>query len=213
MEQFKKGKVTLIQADCMDIMETYDDNYFDLAVVDPEYGIGISKSARLVTDKGLKAKEWDNKPIDKNYFTELFRISKNQIIWGGNYFNLGITKHCIVWDKKQPEKLSFGMFEFAWSSFDRSNKLFSYHVHNENNKIHPTQKPVKLYAWILHNYAKPDFKILDTHGGSMSHAIAAYYFLDDAGELVIIEKDKDYFADAVKRFKNMTMQTKVNFDE
>ena len=175
------------------------DKYYDLAVVDPEFGIGIARSPRLVTDKGLIAKAWDDKPIDENYFTELFRVSKNQIIWGGNYYNLGVTKHCVIWDKKQPEKLSFGMFDFAWTSFDGANKAFRYHVHKEADKIHPTQKPVELYGWIFRNYAKPGMKILDTHVGSGSSRIAAHtYGLDYTG----YEIDAEIYAAQELRFAN-----------
>ena len=127
-------KITVHNADNMAIMKTFKDKEFDLAIVDPEFGIGIGNSPRLVTDKGLKAKEWDNKPIDMNYFTELFRISKNQIIWGGNYYALPPTKHCIIWDKMQPEGMSFGMFDFMWTSFDGANKMFKYSVQKKRPK-------------------------------------------------------------------------------
>jgi site-specific DNA-methyltransferase (adenine-specific) len=183
------------------------DGFYDLAVVDPEFGIGIGNSARLVTDKGLKAKAWDNKPIDERYFIELFRVSKNQIIWGGNYYNLGPTKHCIIWDKKQPENLSFGMFDFAWTSFDTSNKIFRYHVHNEINKIHICQKPIALYDWIFKNYAKPGMKILDTHVGSGSSRIAA----DKAGlSFEGWELDPDYHAAQEKRYKLFKQQLRLD---
>jgi site-specific DNA-methyltransferase (adenine-specific) len=190
----------------MDYMKDIPDKYFDLAIVDPEFGIGIGNSPRLVTDKGLKAKSWDNKPINKKYFDELFRTSKNQIIWGGNYYSLNGNKHCIVWDKKQPESLSFGMFDYAWTSFEGANKMFRFSVQNETNKIHPTQKPVQLYKWLLKNYAKPDFKIIDTHLGSGSSAIAAYDFGCD---FVGCEIDKDYYDAAVKRFEIHKMQQKL----
>jgi site-specific DNA-methyltransferase (adenine-specific) len=184
--------------DCMDMMARYEDKFFDLAIVDPEFGIGIGNSPRLVTDKGLKAKDWDNKPIDDNYFIELFRVSKNQIIWGGNYYNLGVTKHCIIWDKKQPEDLSFGMFDFAWTSYDMPNKMFRYSVLNEKDKIHPTQKPIQLYLWLLNRYSESTFKVLDTHLGSGSHRIAAHTLNLD---LYSTELDKDYFEAQEKRFK------------
>ena len=207
-------KIQLFNADNMEVMKQYPDKYFDLAIVDPEFGIGIGNSPRLVTDKGLKAKEWDNKPIDNKYFDELFRLSKHQIIWGGNYYSLPPTKHCIVWDKKQPEGMSFGMFDFAWSSFDGANKMFRYSVQNELNKIHPTQKPVALYSWIIKNYVKPNMKILDTHLGSGSQTIA----IDKANtienmnlEFVGIEIDSEYFNDSVQRFKNYKQQ-KTIFD-
>lgn len=195
--------------DCMEFMATCKDKEFDLAIVDPEFGIGIGNSPRLVTDKGLKAKDWDNKPIDMKYFDELFRISKQQIIWGGNYYALPPTKHCIIWDKKQPEKLSFGMFDFAWTSFEGANKIFRKSVQDEQDKIHPTQKPVKLYSWLLDRYAKPEMKILDTHLGSGSSAIAAHYFGCD---FTATEIDKEYFDNAMKRIRNETAQVALSFN-
>ena len=183
--------------DCVEAMKQYPDKHFDLAVVDPEFGIGIGNSPRLVTDKGLKAKSWDNKPIDMAYFDALFRVSKNQIIWGGNYYALPANKHCIVWDKKQPEKLSFGMFDYAWTSFNGANKMFRSSVQKEQNKIHPTQKSVSLYDWIFKNYAKEGDLILDTHLGSGSSRIAANKAnLDFIG----FEIDEDYFNNSEKRF-------------
>jgi site-specific DNA-methyltransferase (adenine-specific) len=184
--------------DCMEALKEFPDKFFDLAVVDPEFGIGIGNSPRLVTDKGLEAKAWDDKPIDPLYFDELFRVSANQIIWGGNYYSIGLTKHCIVWDKKQPEALSFGMFDFAWTSFDSPNKMFRYSVLNERDKIHPTQKPVQLYSWLLRRYAKPGNKILDTHLGSQSSRIAAYKMNFPFWGYEI---DKQYFDEGCKRFK------------
>jgi len=192
--------------DCMEYMRQLPDKHFELAVVDPEFGIGIAKSARLVTDKGLKAKKWDDKPIDALYFKELFRVSKNQIIWGGNYYALPPTKHCIIWDKKQPESFSFGMFDFAWTSFSGSNKIFRRSIQLETNKIHPTQKPVALYKWLLSNYAKPGDKILDTHLGSGSSRIAAY---DMGFDFYATELDKDYFDAQEKRFQNFKSQLKL----
>ena len=194
--------------DCMEYMRQFPDKHFELAVVDPEFGIGIAKSARLVTDKGLKAKKWDDKPIDALYFKELFRVSKNQIIWGGNYYALPPTKHCIIWDKKQPESFSFGMFDFAWTSFSGSNKIFRRSIQLETNKIHPTQKPVALYKWLLSNYAKPGDKILDTHLGSGSSRIAAY---DMGFDFYATELDKDYFDAQEKRFQNFKSQLKMEF--
>lgn len=193
--------------DCMEYMRQFPDKHFELAVVDPEFGIGIAKSARLVTDKGLKAKQWDDKPIDALYFKELFRVSKNQIIWGGNYYALPPTKHCIIWDKKQPESFSFGMFDFAWTSFNGSNKIFRRSIQLETNKIHPTQKPVALYKWLLSNYAKPGDKILDTHLGSGSSRIAAY---DLGFDFYATELDKDYFDAQEKRFQNFKSQLKLD---
>ena len=195
--------IELLNIDCMEYMATLPDKAFDLAVVDPQFGIGIGRSPRLVTDKGLEAKEWDDKPIDDFYFTELFRVSLNQIIWGGNYYNLPPTKHCIIWDKLQPEKLSFGMFDYAWTSFETANKAFRRSPSSDRDRIHPTQKPVALYDWILRNYAKPGQRILDTHLGSGSSAIAAHYFGCD---FVGCEIDVDYFNAAKERFDRETRQ-------
>ncbi|MCM1218064.1 MAG: hypothetical protein NC548_26560 [Lachnospiraceae bacterium] len=145
--------------DCMQGMKHFEDGFFDLAIVDPNYGIGISKNP--VRQKHAK-KEWDNKPPEAGYFKELFRVSKNQIIWGGNYFELPPTQNYIVWDKEQPEDLTLAMCEIAWCSIQRPAKIFRYSVLKEKNKIHPTQKPVALYAWLLSKYAKRGDKILDT---------------------------------------------------
>lgn len=190
--------------DCMEAMKEFPDKFFELAIVDPEFGIGIGKSPRLVTDKGLKAKSWDDRPIDPTYFTELFRVSKNQVIWGGNYYSLPANQHCIIWDKMQPETLSFGMFDYAWTSFDGSNKIFRQSVQIEKDKVHPTQKPIALYKWLLKNYAKEGDKILDTHLGSGSSRIAA----DQMGfDFWGYELDKDYFEASVKRFNQYKAQT------
>ena len=195
--------IELLNIDCMEYLKDCPDKAFDLAVVDPQFGIGIGRSPRLVTDKGLEAKEWDDKPIDDFYFTELFRVSFNQIIWGGNYYNLPPTKHCIIWDKLQPEKLSFGMLDYAWTSFETANKAFRRSPSSDRDRIHPTQKPVALYDWILRNYAKPGQRILDTHLGSGSSAIAAHYFGCD---FVGCEIDVDYFNAAKERFDRETRQ-------
>ena len=196
-------KTIALHIDCMEYMATLKNNAFELAIVDPEFGIGIGRSNRLVTDKGKEAKEWDDRPIDKKYFDCLFSVSVNQIIWGGNYYSLPPSKHCIIWDKKQPEDFSFGMFDFAWSSFCRPNKIFRYHVGKEKDKIHPTQKPVALYRWLLQNYAKPGDRILDTHLGSGSSRIAA----EELGfEFVGCELDKDYFDDGCNRFNTWYSQ-------
>lgn len=157
--------------DCMDGMKEFPDKYFDLALVDPPYGINIEKSGRLKrynTDK-----TWDNKVPDKAYFDELFRVSKNQIIWRGNYFNLPPAKCFLIWDKKQPENISFASCEFAWTSFNAVAKTFYYSPFADRDiRIHTTQKPVALYEWILSRYAKAGDVILDTHVGSASSLIA-----------------------------------------
>lgn len=158
-----------VNCDCMEGMKQFPDKYFDLAVVDPPYGIGISKNpVRQMHDK----KEWDSKTPDAEYFRELYRVSKNQIIWGGNYYSLPPTQNYIIWDKVQPEDFTLAMCEFAWCSIQRPAKIFRYSVLKEKNKIHPTQKPVALYEWILTKYAGGGDIILDTHVGSASSLIA-----------------------------------------
>mgnify|MGYP000939490897 CR=1 FL=1 len=198
------GRIRFYNCDCMELMSS--GKVWDLAVVDPEFGIGIGKSARLVTDKGMKSKTWDDKPIDDKYFDVLFCISKNQIIWGGNYYPLPANKHCFIWDKKQPEKLSFGMFDYAWTSFVGANKIFRQSAQKETVSWHPTSKPIQLYRWTLQNYAKAGDTIIDTHGGSMSSAIACHM---EGFELDICELDKEYFDAAVNRFKIYEQQQKL----
>jgi site-specific DNA-methyltransferase (adenine-specific) len=202
------SNVRIIHGDSLEAMKAMPDKAYDLAIVDPEFGISIGRSARLVTDKGLPAKAWDDRPISPDYFNELFRVSVNQIIWGGNYYDLPPTKHCIIWDKMQPETFSFGMFDFAWTSFNTANKIFRRSTSSDNGRIHPTQKPVALYQWLLKNYAKPGDKILDTHGGSCSIAIACDIMGFDAD---IWEIDADYYRAAVERFERHKQQTVLEF--
>ena len=155
--------------DCMEGMKQIPDKYFDLAIVDPPYGIGISKNP---VRQAHQKKQWDNNVPPSEYFKELVRVSKEQIIWGGNYFDLPATQNYIVWDKRQPHDFSLAMCELAWCSIQKPIKMFSYSVLKEKNKIHPTQKPSALYHWLLNNYAKEGDKILDTHVGSASSLIA-----------------------------------------
>lgn len=192
----------LVNGDCMDLMAEYKDNHFELAIVDPPYGIGISKNPIRQLHK---KKDWDNKPPSEEYFNELMRVSKNQIIWGGNYFLdfLGSTQGFLIWDKKQPHDFSLAMCEMAWSSIQKPAKIFTLSVLDERGKQHPTQKPVKLYKWLLENYAKPGDKILDTHLGSGSIAIACHYLSFD---LTGSELDQDYFEAMEKRIKEETAQ-------
>ena len=139
--------------DNMDLMSRYEDNYFDLAIVDPPYGIDINSSGRL-GHYGGKGKSWDSKIPSQEYFKELERVSKNQIIWGGNYFYLKPTRCFLIWDKQQPQNVSFASCELAWTSFDQSAKTFYMRPQNADNiRIHPTQKPIQLYEWLLMNYA------------------------------------------------------------
>lgn len=200
-EQF--GNVTIYQGDCMDLMSGLDDKAFDLAVVDPPYGIDINSSGRL-GHYGGKGKTWDSAIPDESYFSEVARISENRVIWGANYFNMPPTRCFLIWDKGQPEGVSFASHEYAWTSFDKSAKCYYQRPQNADiERIHPTQKPVKLYDWIFANYAKPDQRILDTHLGSASSAIAAYYF---GCEFVGVELDADYFEAACKRLDLATRQ-------
>lgn len=201
MNVFKHGKITLIHGDCMEYLTGLEDKSFDIAVVDPPYGIDLA--AKSFRGKQAK-KSWDECVPDAMYFSELVRASKDQIIWGGNYFDLPPSKGFLIWDKMQPFDFTSAMCEMAWSSIQKPAKMFRLHVVTaETNKIHPTQKPVKLYQWIYANYAKPTDRILDTHLGSGSSAIAAHY----AGlEFVGIELDADYYTAAVERFKRETAQ-------
>lgn len=181
--------------DCIEGMKAFPDRFFDLAIVDPPYGIGISSNP--VRQKHNK-KNWDNEVPQDEYFKELLRVSKKQIIWGGNYFDLPPRQGFIIWDKKQPQDFSLAMCEFAWLSDNMPAKMFRYSVLNEKSKIHPTQKPVKLYEWLLKNYAKQGNKILDTHLGSGSSRIAAYKMGFDFWGFEI---DEDYYKAQDKRFK------------
>ncbi len=191
----------------MELMATYPDNYFDLAIVDPPYGIDINKSGRL-GHYGGKGKKWDSAVPDADYFNEVFRVSKNQVIWGGNYFELPKSKCFVIWDKKQPQGVSFASCEYAWASFDSVAKTFYLRPQNADEaRIHPTQKPVALYEWLLTNYAKEGNRILDTHGGSGSIAIACY---NKGYDLTWIELDKDYHRDATERFNKHVAQFDPN---
>jgi len=187
--------IELINGDCMEYMRKMKDNEFDLAIVDPPYGIGISGNSFRQKHKKLS---WDNEIPTDGYFKELKRVSENQIIWGGNYFNLPPSQGFLIWDKVQPFDFSSAMCEFAWMSFQKPAKIFRKHVVTaETNKIHPTQKPVKLYEWILDNYAKEGDKILDTHLGSGSIAIACH---NRKFDLTGYEIDKEYYDAACKRY-------------
>ena len=195
--------IEMLNCDCMEYMATLQDKAFELAIVDPPYGIGMSKNpVRQLHEK----KEWDNAIPNQKYFDELFRVSKNQIIWGGNYFSLPASQGFVIWDKMQPENFSLAMCEFAWSSIQSPAKIFKQSVLLENGKIHPTQKPVALYKWLLSRYAKPGDKILDTHGGSGSICIACH---DLGYDLTWMELDKDYYEAACKRYQNHAAQASL----
>lgn len=195
----------------MDLMSRYSDKHFELAIVDPPYGLGNKITSGGTWAAKLKASDasWDFVP-DANYFNELFRVSKNQIIWGGNYFKLPPCRGFIIWDKKLTDNWTLAMAEYAWASFDKPSKIFrsslSEGVQKEGERIHICQKPISLYKWLLKNYAKPGDKILDTHLGSGSSRIAAY---DMGFDFTACEMDKDYFDAQEKRFSNFISQLKL----
>jgi len=197
--------------DCMEYMSQFPDKYFELAIVDPPYGININ--VNMGRRKGDKKSNYhkfagnDYETPKQNYFDELFRVSQNQIIWGGNYMTdfLYASSCWLLWDKKFSEEVTFAQFEMAWTSFKSSAKKFDKHP-NQQNRIHPTQKPVELYRWLLQNYAKPNYKILDTHLGSGSSRIAADM---ERFDFYACELDKDYFDASCKRFDEYKQQLKL----
>lgn len=192
--------------DCMEGMQEFPDKYFDLAIVDPPYGISITESGRLKRYNSENGK-WDATPPTEKYFKELFRVSRNQIIWGGNYFLLPPTRCFLIWDKKQPEGVSFASCEFAWTSFDGSAKTFYMSPMNTGEyRIHTTQKPVALYEWILTRYAHDGDIILDTHVGSASSLIACH---NTGHKFVGFELDPDYYAAAKERLEAVQAQTSL----
>lgn len=225
-----RDKLTLLNIDCMEYMKTVPDKYFDLALVDPPYGIGVGSLAYTngvqKAGNGLakrrdytKETDWDLKRPNKDYFKTLQRISKEQIIWGGNYFSdiLTPTKSWLVWDKKIDEKYTnnFADCELAWCSKGLArvirlmwNGMLQHDMKNKENRIHPTQKPVRLYDWIYDRYATENCKVIDTHLGSGSNAIAAHYS-PKVSEFVGCELDADYYNDMIKRVRKDTEQLKL----
>jgi len=206
--------LTITNEDNMLLMARYPDNYFDLAIVDPPYGINMGMGHKGSEKRGDKNKYktfagGDNSIPNKEYFNELFRVSKNQIIWGANYMTefLEPKASWIIWDKKQPEDFSMAMAELAWSSFGSPMKIYQKRVVGADDvRVHPTQKPVVLYKWILDKYAKQGDKILDTHLGSGSIAIACH---DYGFELTACELDKEYYDKAIERINNHVAQQKL----
>jgi site-specific DNA-methyltransferase (adenine-specific) len=209
-------KITITNEDCMDLLRRTPDKFYQLAIIDPPYGldlanmnmgIGKTKKASKAKNRKWKPKDWDKETPTSEYFAELFRVSQNQIIWGGNYFDLPPCKNYIIWDKEIPEGLSFADCEMAWTSFDKAPKIFRYSAYlNKSEKFHPTQKPPQLYKYCLDKYAKQGDKILDTHLGSGSIAIAAH---DYGFELTACELDVDYYNKAIERIKNHISQIKL----
>jgi len=201
--------VNFYNVDCIEFMKSKPDKYYDLAIVDPPYGISMGGGKIGNSKKDYKQFAGSDSCIpNAEYFAELRRVSVHQIIWGGgNYMieHLKPTACFIIWDKVQPEDFTMAMCEFAWTSMGTPAKIYKKRIvgADKDGRIHPTQKPVQLYRWLLKNYANPNDKILDTHGGSMSSAIAC----DMEGfDLDICEIDKDYFEAGVKRFENYKKQ-------
>lgn len=209
-------KNEIYNIDCIEGMKQYPDKYFDLAIVDPPYGIGMDNQkvrskpnrpnsiARAGINQYNKS-SWDFDIPSKKYFSELYRISVNQIIWGANYFCEFIPngKGWIYWDKQMGDN-NFSSGEFAYQSIKIKSSYFSYpSMRVQNTRIHPTQKPIQLYKWLLLNYAKKGDKILDTHLGSGSSRIAAY---DMGYEFIGFELDQNYFEASDKRFKDHISQ-------
>jgi len=205
--------LTITNEDNMQLMARYPDNYFDLAIVDPPYGIDINMNMgrkagkRATHDK----KDWDASIPEDKYFEELFRVSKNQIIWGGNYFPLPLTKSWIFWDKNVPKGVSFADGELAWTSFDKTLikvkiPYSGFQGMDDGGRIHPTQKPIALYKWLLNQYGNGCENILDTHLGSGSIAIACH---DYQFNLTAFELDPDYYQNAMKRINNHQSQIKI----
>ena len=220
---YKQDNMTIHNADCMEIMAGYEDNYFDLAVVDPPYGIGWdgensmaennTKKWTAAKKKGYEKKDWDSERPSREYFIELNRVSKNQIIWGGNYFAdlLEPTGGWIVWEKGVPDNMTLSQAELAYNSCLNSVRIIKllwagFRKCEESKRIHPTQKPVKLYNWIYANYAEEGQKILDTHLGSGSNAIAAHYA---KMHFVGCELDEDYYKASIERIRKETRQLEL----
>ena len=214
--------INITNEDNMELMARYEDNYFDLAIVDPPYGIGmdgtvgigIGKKKGFTRKKHYEQKRWDKAVPSQEYFDELFRISKNQIVWGANYFTkqLPVIKNYIFWHKKgQSIDDKFNDGEMAYVSLGRTRMVDIWWnglgvINSGETKIHPTQKPVKLYEWLLMNYAKEGDKILDTHLGSGSIAIACHNMKYD---LTACELDKEYYDKAIKRLKQHQSQMRM----
>ena len=208
-----KYGISLIHGDSLQALKSYGDNYFDVAIVDPPYGIGAAKQLYKGTSNDVnikhKTKDWDNAIPPKEYFVELRRVSKNQIIWGGNYFiNYLENARCfLVWDKQNGTN-SMADAELAWTSLDKPVRMYRGHIFKgigcgNYTTIHPTQKPIKLYEWILEHFTNEGDLILDTHLGSGSIAIACHKM---KRKLIGYEIDDEYYEKACKRFENETSQ-------
>lgn len=227
---YSNNFMELYHCDCMELLKQTPDNYYSLALVDPPYGIGESSNdnkgrSKLAKAKDYGCKNWDDNAPDKHYFKELKRVSKNQIIWGANHFIQNISEansSCwIVWDKDNGEN-DFADCELAWTSFKTAVRRFKWtwagmrqqNMKNKEVRIHPTQKPIALYDWIIKNYSEPNQKILDTHFGSGSIALA----VDKANRLdkmnlhlTACEIDKEYIDKAIKRISESIKQGTLSF--
>lgn len=200
----------LYNMDCMEAMKDIPDKYFELAIVDPPYGIGAGKEKAHNGWKDYGIKHWDNNSPEQSYFSELFRVSKNQIVWGANHYISKLPKDfsCfLIWDKGQRD-FSLADGEMAWTSFKSAARFFNYSRAEalQEGKIHPTQKPIALYSWLLNSYAKKGDKILDTHVGSGSSLIACHRL---GFEYMGFEIDKDYYEAATKRLARETEQIRM----
>ena len=211
MNNITIGKAKLINGDCMKLMKDTPDNYYELAIVDPPYGINVNHNMgrrHFNKSSNYKPAVWDNLSPPIEYFIELKRVSKNQIIWGANHFieKIAMPSSCwLIWDKLFSHEVSFAAAELAWTSFNSVVKKYTQSP-ADKTRMHPTQKPVKLYEWLLTNYAKTGDKILDTHGGSFSSAIAC----NNLGfEFTGIELDRDYYDAAVKRVEAASKQIRM----
>ena len=225
----EKAQISIYNEDCLQALKAMADKQFDLAIVDPPYGIGASADSRLggsytvnlggvkkkVAAKAYTPKDWDFSKPTIEYWNELKRVSKNQIVWGGNYFasNLEDTPCWLVWNKRNGENNNADC-EIAWTSFKTAVRMFDWkwngmlqqNMKNKEERIHPTQKPVALYKWILENYAEKGSKILDTHLGSGSIAIACW---DMGYDLTAYEVDKEYYDNACKRLETHKAQLTI----
>ena len=223
------NKITLLNCDCMLHMKDIPDKFYDLAIVDPPYGIGADVAQNNTAEQRIKANgkskagrgwllykktDWDNQIPMIEYWEQLFRISKNQMVCGGNYFikYLYPSMGWVVWNKMQRD-FSLADGELIWTSFDVALRIFDLSRgesladnNNGGKRFHPTQKPVKLYKWLLKNYAKPEFKIIDSHGGSMSSVIAC---IDGGFEMTCFEIDKDYYDSAEQRIESYFNQLNI----
>ena len=218
--------------DCVTALKRFNDNHFDLAIVDPPYGIGFDRETPTMSagvrkdgtkrkmaswsnpkEKGYTKKDWDKETPSEEYWKELMRVSKNQIVWGGNYFSDYLKPHggWIVWEKGVPEGMSLSQAELAWNSCLNSVRIVKvlwagYKKADNEDRFHPTQKPVRLYDWILMNFAKPNDLILDTHLGSGSSRIAAY---KGGFNFVGFEIDQEYYEKQEKRFNDFKSQLRL----